>query len=201
MSDKRLQPGLWTERPVAETQDVYTKWAGTYDAEVGGGGYQTPARIAAALRDQVAPDALILDYGCGTGLSGAALAEAGFTRLHGTDINAAMLDAAAIKGLYEKLWTADPGTLDIREGTYDAIVAAGVVSLGAAPPETLSLLIDKLTPGQILALSFNDPTIAHGGYDTALDSEAPRVETLFRKHGPHLASADMGSDVIVLRRR
>ncbi|MGR3468515.1 MAG: class I SAM-dependent DNA methyltransferase, partial [Shimia sp.] len=77
MTDKRLQPGLWTERPVSETQDVYTRWAGTYDAEVGGGGYQTPARIAAALREHARSDALVLDYGCGTGLSGAALAEAG----------------------------------------------------------------------------------------------------------------------------
>ena len=47
--------------------------------------YATPVRIAAALRQMASPGDPILDYGCGTGLSGAALREAGFALVDGTD--------------------------------------------------------------------------------------------------------------------
>ena len=61
---------------------LYNEWAETYDAELGEGGYATPARLAAALGAAEANrDAPVLDFGCGTGLSGAALAAAGFTHV------------------------------------------------------------------------------------------------------------------------
>jgi predicted TPR repeat methyltransferase len=111
-----------------------------------------------------------------------------------------MVEIARDKGIYEELWVGAPGAALPR--SYDAIVAVGVVSLGAAPPATLSLLIGHLAPGGILAMSFNDPTIENGSYDAVLDNHvaAGDVALLSREHGPHLAAKDMGSDVIVLRR-
>jgi len=71
MSDKHMKPDLWTERPVNETLDVYADWAESYDADVTERGYVTPARIAEALMPLLADDDRpVLDYGCGTGLSG-----------------------------------------------------------------------------------------------------------------------------------
>ncbi|MGX9354309.1 class I SAM-dependent DNA methyltransferase [Roseobacteraceae bacterium S113] len=181
---------------------VYTDWAANYEAEVSARGYHTPRRIAEALSEHVPQDALILDFGCGTGLSGTALRAGGFTHLHGTDINAAMLAEAEPKGIYESLWVSAPGALDVAAGRYGAIVAAGVVSLGAAPPETMDILVDALTPGQVLALSFNDPTLEHGGFDAHLRGHvaAGRLEEVSRAHGPHLDDVGMSSDVIILRR-
>ena len=203
MSDKTpMKPKLWTPRSVDETIDVYRDWAASYDADLSAGGYHTPARIAAALHDHLAPDALILDFGCGTGIAGAALRAQGFDRLHGTDITPQMIDRARPKQIYEKLWVGQPGVAPASPGTYAAIVAAGVVSLGAAPPETLDLLIDALAPGGLIALSFNDPTLADGRYEQHLQTHlnAGTIAALFRAHGPHLDEMSMGSDVLVLKR-
>lgn len=198
-----MRPQLWTERPVEDTMVVYTDWAESYDADVGGKGYHTPGRIAAALAQHLSDkSALILDFGCGTGLSGTALRAAGFDNLHGTDITPAMVDLAGPKGIYRKLWVSVPGELDASPGQYSAIVAAGVVSLGAAPPETMDMLINALSPGGLLAMSFNDPTLADGRFQTQLETHlaAGRIKTLFRAHGPHLDDMEMCSDVMVLTR-
>jgi len=215
MSDKSppssdlLKSQLWVERSVDETQEVYTRWAATYEAEVSARGYRTPGRMAATLAGALSDGSLwddprpVLDFGCGTGLSGMALREAGIAPLHGTDINPAMLAEAAPKGLYAETFVSAPGALDVAPGTYRAIFAAGVISLGAAPPETLDLLVARLGVGDLLCLSFNDPTLAHGGYDAALEAHvaAGHLEVVGRAHGPHLEDVGMGSDVILARRR
>lgn len=205
MNDKKdvLKPGLWTPRPVAETIAVYADWAETYDAEVGARGYRTPGRVAAALADHADRRSEILDFGCGTGLSGLALQARGFQTIDGTDITAEMLAKAASLGLYRKTWLSDPGDLSFGRGAYDVITAIGVISLGAAPAELLAALMAKLDPGGVLALSFNDPTLADDSYANALGTEVSqgRAEVVFREHGPHLDDVDMGADVIILRRR
>ncbi len=205
MSKKKdvLRPALWTPRPVEETIAVYADWADTYDADVAARGYMTPDRLAAAVAAFARPDATILDFGCGTGIGGMALTKAGFQTIDGTDVTPQMLSKAEELGIYRKLWHAAPGELSFGKGAYDVIVAVGVISLGAAPPETLAPVVAKLNPGQILALSFNDPTIADDSYANALAVEvgAGHAEVIFREHGPHLTDVDMGADVIVLRRR
>lgn len=203
MSDEKLQPKLWVERSVEETIDVYKDWADNYDQDVTERGYKTPARIAQALGQFTLDKSLpVLDFGCGTGISGKALKSEGFTTIDGTDITAEMLAKAEPQGIYRKLWRSEAGAQPSTPGSYAAIVATGVVSLGAAPPETLTQMIDGMGTGGLIALSYNDPTLENGSYDSVLDAEvdANRVEVLFRENGPHLSEIGMNSDVIVLRR-
>ena len=204
MTDKKdvLRPSLWTPRPVDETIAVYADWADNYDADVTKRGYRTPDRLAAALKKFAKPDAEILDFGCGTGIGGAALLRAGFAHIDGTDVTEQMLEKANARGIYRKTWHSSPTDMGFAAGTYAVIVAVGVVSLGAAPPETLGPLIDQLPEGGVLALSFNDPTLADDRYADALNTtcNAGLVEIVFRDHGPHLDDVGMGSDVIILRR-
>lgn len=197
-----LKPQLWTPRPVEETIAVYAEWAATYDAEVTSRGYHTPARIAAALTDLVPTDTEILDFGCGTGLSGIALQQAGFSNVDGTDVTPQMLVKAQALNLYRKLWHSTPGTLDFDHGAYPVIMAVGVISLGAAPASMLAPLVDKLDAGGLLIMSYNDPTLADQTYADALTAEvaANKAKVIFREHGPHLDDVNMGSDVIALRR-
>ncbi len=205
MTDKKnvLKPDLWTPRPVEETIAVYAEWAETYDADITARGYHTPERIARALAPLIKPDASILDFGCGTGFSGHVLRQHGFSQIDGTDVTTEMLEIATARGVYDKTWLSVPGELSFGRGAYKAITAVGVVSLGAAPPETLDALVAKLDTGDLLAFSFNDPTLKDASYMDALGRQigAGLVEVVFREHGRHLEDVDMGSDVIILQRR
>lgn len=202
MSKNPMKPALWTERSVDETIAVYRDWAASYDADVTARGYHTPVRIAKALKEHYS-GGTVLDFGCGTGISGLALRAEGIEPLHGTDITEEMVELAKPKNIYEKLWVGEPGASPAASGTYAAIVATGVISLGAAPPETLGLLVNSLEPGGLIALSFNDPTIENGRFDAELNRHLNNgdLELLSRAHGPHLDDMDMGSDVIILRRQ
>lgn len=113
-------------------RDLYNAWADKYDQDLLETGYVTPARVALALSAELADkDAPILDFGCGTGLSGAALAEAGFSRIDGTDLSGEMLAMARRKQIYHKLWETDPSVpLPVKSGEYRAVTAIGVISVG-----------------------------------------------------------------------
>lgn len=191
-----------------DTKRIYADWADTYENDLTTMAYATPDRIAAALALQgIDVSAPVLDFGCGTGLSGAALHKHGFTTIDGTDITPEMIAHAQAKTtdagpLYRKLWLGSAEGIAIDRGTYSAIVATGVISLGAAPADLLSVLLHKLDAGGVLAFSFNDPTLEAPSYTGALDkilSDATATQ-LFREHGPHLNAKVTGSDVIVLRR-
>lgn len=203
MTDKQpFRPNLWVERPVEEVIDTYAKWADHYDADITDRGYHTPFRIAEALKSFTAIlPAPVLDFGCGTGISGIALRGVGFENIHGTDITAEMLEIAKEKRIYDKIWLSQPGAIPATPCTYAAIIAAGVVSVGAAPAETLTACIDALGTGGLLAFSYNDKTLADKDYMAVLEKElSTRTEIVFREHGPHLDDMKMGSDVIILRR-
>ena len=85
---------------------------------------------------------------------------------------------------------------------HDTIVVAGVVSLGAAPPETLSILVDHLTATGLTASSLNHPTLAGGIYGQILDNKMGlgHISLVSRENGPHLQQQKIGSDVIMLKR-
>ncbi|MEL6914987.1 MAG: methyltransferase domain-containing protein [Pseudomonadota bacterium] len=203
-----MKEQLWTPRSVEDTQKIYAEWAKTYEADVQGMAYATPARIAEAIRPHVTPRDPILDFGCGTGLSGLALAQQGYEIIDGTDISEPMLEHAYEKqhdgrDVYRNVWLGSPGRVDAVPGDYACIVATGVISLGAAPPEMLRVLLDNLGPEGILAFSYNDPTLEDAAYMDALAEvlEDGTARQLSRQHGPHLSEKVIGSDVIVLRRR
>lgn len=204
MNDKDVTSELWTRHSDAEIQEIYAKWASSYEDDVADWGYVTPTRVALALRQSGANiEKPILDFGCGTGLSGMALKAVGFQVIDGTDISSEMLALAEAKPAYRQVWKGVPGSMGhIKRGDYPVIAATGVVSLGAAPPETLDMLVDAIAPGGMLAFSFNDATLADRAYTDRLDVAvlAPDIELVFEEHGPHLPAKDMMSTVYVLQR-
>ena len=195
---------LWTPHSVEETQSIYRDWAATYDADVLKSGYVTPQRVAAAMVQCAVPlDVPVLDFGCGTGLSGLALAQAGFSMIDGTDISPEMLDQAHLRDVYRDVVLGDAGSIAFEKGAHRAIVATGVVSAGAAPPETLDLLVEHLPVGGFCAFSFNDPSLEMGTYSVRLDAlvQAGAIDILFQEHGPHLPEKGMGSNVYVVQKK
>ena len=79
---------------------------------------------------------------------GAALADAGFSRLDGLDLSPRMLAEARRKGVYGDLREGRlGGELDYESGRYDGVVAAGVLTTGHAPAASLDELVRITRPG------------------------------------------------------
>ena len=195
---------VYEARTADETRDLYDAWADSYEAEVSENGYVTPKRCAEALAahtdDLGAP---LLDFGCGTGLSGRALSEAGFTTLDGVDLSADMLAQAKDKGIYRSLRQIEAGVTPIKNaGDYAMIAAIGVIGAGAAPIETFDMLMNALAPGGKLVLSFNDHALQDPAYEGRISewTDCGAARLLFREHGPHLPARDINSTVYVIEK-
>lgn len=183
--------------------DHYDAWSDTYDTEITENGYALPERIAEAAA-QVMTDRTqqVLDFGCGTGLSGAALAAQGFATIDGMDVSADMMARAEPKAIYRALTLADPNTAPpIAKGAYPLIVACGVIGSGAAPLDVLDTLASCLNTGGKLAFSFNDKTLADPAYSDRVRAHTQNgFDLIFEKRGTHLPGIDMKSTVYIVEK-
>ncbi|WP_162925315.1 class I SAM-dependent DNA methyltransferase [Aurantiacibacter odishensis] len=190
----------------SEMREIYDEWAEHYDDDVVGNGYLTPSRLAKTLARFVPDrDTPILDYGCGTGLSGQALADAGFTTIDGADLSEGMLKRARETNVYRKLQHVDPdNSLNAQLGEYPVFTAVGVISKGAAPPFVYDDLLGLMQPGALLAFSLNDLSLEDPDYSSLVPGsvEAGKVKILCEEYGPHLAKYgdNSGSSVVVIER-
>ena len=186
-----------------QTLAHYQRWAGTYDQEVGvDNGYAQPARCAAALAGVADPCSHVLDVGCGTGLSGVALRDAGFTRLDGCDFSPPMLERAAETGVYRRLFEADLNTGLGTDDAYDHAVAVGVFSFGHIRPDALREVLRVVRAGGAVVVGVNDHFWEVGELPAELDAiEADGLASVAsREHGEHLPGAAIMGWVIVLVR-
>lgn len=195
---------VYSARDAEGTRRLYDAWAETYEAEISENGYATPGRCAAALVAHMTElSAPVLDFGCGTGLSGLALKLAGLTTIDGVDLSADMLKRAEAKGIYRALRQVEAGApLDHAPGTYAAIAAIGVIGAGAAPVSVFDLLMEGLAPGGLVVLSFNDHALEDPANEGKLDdwTGSGRAILRAREYGPHLPGIGLNSNVYVLEK-
>ena len=184
-------------------KNLYDEWSDSYDHEIKGHGYATPRRCAAALAgiadDPAAP---LLDFGCGTGISGEALAEAGFTAIDGCDLSENMLKVARAKNIYRELWQNDVGDpVSFAPGTYRNIAAIGVISVGAAPVGVMDKLMHALPAGGTLTFSFNEHTMRVPDFENRVYEyvDTGAAQLLFKESGDHLPGIGLSSVVFVLQ--
>jgi len=187
-----------------DAHQLYDAWATSYDHELAENGYATPGRCAAALHALMPDPTLpILDFGCGTGLSGLALALAGFRTIDGLDLSADMLQQAASKNLYRTLTQigADEA-LPHTPGDYAAICAIGVIGTGAAPISVFDTLMDGLAPEGRLVFSFNDRALAEPEHEAKLQGylDTGTARLLFKEYGEHLPGINLKSNVYVIEK-
>ena len=124
--------------PAGYVKALFDQFAPRFDGELAALGYATPAALAemiAAAGVTPARALDVLDLGCGTGLSGVALAPFA-RRLVGVDLSAGMLAQAARRGIYAALEEADLlEWLPAHKGAFDLLVAADVLNyLGDLAP-------------------------------------------------------------------
>lgn len=186
----------YTLKNTDETKAYYSKWAKVYDLEVSEeNGYRQPQRCAEALLNLLEPgDSPILDVGCGTGLSGQALASAGYTNIDGCDLSPEMLEKAAKTLCYKRLFEANLNQppLNCEDSTYDAATAVGVFSFGHIDPAAIDEILRVLKPGGALIIGLNEKFYDEGSFPMKLDAleQERKIEIKSREHGIHLENIE-----------
>jgi ubiquinone/menaquinone biosynthesis C-methylase UbiE len=167
----------------ADSVRLYGDWAPTYDSEfVDSTGYELFRHVAerfAELEGRAAGP--VLDVGCGTGVVGACLREAGIEPIDGIDISAAMLAEAGKKTtadgdpVYRQLIEADLTTkLDMADNRYAGLVSAGTFTHGHLGPEPLDELWRIAAPGARCAIAVRSTHYASSGFADRLAADVAR---------------------------
>lgn len=195
----------YSVKSTEETRAMYDRWSKVYDQDLKSGDYQQPVRCAGALKTQLHDaSAAILDVGCGTGLSGLALREAGYTQIDGCDLSNGMLEKAAALGIYKRLFACDLNKppLDAADTSYDAITAVGVFSFGHVMADAVDEFLRVLKSGGILVIGLNDHFYEEGSLTKKLESleGSGQLEILKREHGEHIPKNDLKGWVLTMKK-
>ena len=155
---------------LADALAFYGEWAEAYDERMEQRlGYVAPRliaeRLARHLDDRAA---VILDVGCGTGLTSHYLADLGFTTFDGVDVSPGMLDKARERGIYRALFEMDiTEPMDMLDAAYDAAVSSGTFTLGHVGAAPIDEIWRVLKPGALFACTFHKDIWAPQGFEAS----------------------------------
>ena len=139
--------------------EVYDGWADRYDRELlEDWGYTSPQKAVQLLLEAMdSPMLAVLDAGCGTGLVGVLLKEAGLSSLTGIDYSLGMLAEAERKGVYDALHTMDMNLpLTLPSDSYDAVTCIGTFTSTHVKPEAVKELARVTRSGGVLVFTVRD---------------------------------------------
>jgi predicted TPR repeat methyltransferase len=157
---------VYSAQTPAELNEAYSAWANDYDRETAQLGYGLPFLIGAWVARYVPRgEGVILDAGCGTGLSGPYLKALGYDRIEGADMSAEMLKIAAARNVYEALKQADlGGQLPWADGHFSAFLSTGVFTEGHAPASSLEELVRITERHGHAIFTVRDIVLERGGF-------------------------------------
>ena len=150
---------ILTASTTEELMGIYDNWAQGYETQLlDEWGYTSPQTAVKLLASAMQLDGVhVLDAGCGTGLVGLALSEAGIVHLSGIDYSPGMLAEARQKGVYQALDCMDMNQpLAIAADVYDAVTCIGTFTSTHVAPEALSELIRVTRSGGVVVFTVRD---------------------------------------------
>lgn len=194
---------------VEATRTLYDDWAATYDKEMAKedqdyvGPLLATAHVLKSLNvPRLDPSTEILDAGCGTGLVGVHLAQAGAQKLDGLDLSPGMLDIARNTGAYRALDTADlTARLVHQDNTYDVVVCVGTFTQGHVGPVALDEFVRITRPGGFVVATVLGYIYESGGYEAKIRTfvEQGRVELVSAEMEDYRRAAGVRARMVVLR--
>lgn len=155
----------------AEIKRIYQEWADRYDADNDGalGTVSQPTMVHLFANHADDKAVKILDVGCGTGLVGHHLTQAGYLNFDGTDLSPEMIAHATARG-YQNLFTSNLATgLPLEDDTYYACLCVGVFTHGHVGPQGLDELTRITKQGGLIGFTVNEDVYASYGFDEAID--------------------------------
>jgi predicted TPR repeat methyltransferase len=173
--ERRLEQA-YEARSNAELRAICDEWADRYDRDLLAFGYSYPPAIAGLVARYVHErDAPILDAGAGTGIVGELLSILGYTRITGIDLLDGMLAVARSKGVYAELKNHTLGEpLGFADDAFAAVVSAGGLTAGHAPPSCLHELIRITRPGGHLIFTLSVAAYEEAGFRPKLEALSKR---------------------------
>jgi 2-polyprenyl-3-methyl-5-hydroxy-6-metoxy-1,4-benzoquinol methylase len=151
---------------------LYDEWAGDYDRQLWASGNPYIAIATGLVGRHVRDfDARILDAGCGTGNMAQVLHQVGYRNIEGLDPSVGMLAVAQRKEVYQQLHQLYlDARIDLADNSYDAVVAAGVLTHGHAPPESLDGILRLTRPGGSIIFSLSAIAYEEYGFKPKIDA-------------------------------
>lgn len=161
-----MKEHLWDEQRSREQYRAeYARWAKTYDEELlKEWEYKLPAVVCELFKKYVKKrDAMVLDAGVGTGITGEVLEKQGYSKLYGLDLSPEMLEQAGRKKIYQGLEEMVLGEeLRFPDNHFDAVLSVGTI--GLAPKESFDELIRVTRPGGVIVFSIRVIRYEQGGF-------------------------------------
>ena len=138
-----------------DVAQYYDDWAADYGKTVADWRYEAPGQVAQMLRTELPAESVILDAGCGTGLVGQALNEAGFKAIDGIDVSSRSLQTAETSGAYRGLQQVDMQKLPlpITDDLYDGLACVGVLTYLTDSIGTVREFSRVVRPGGVVVLT------------------------------------------------
>jgi predicted TPR repeat methyltransferase len=179
-----LEDTIWgaSYGSVAAVQAAFDRFGPVYHHAMLASG--APAGAARALMPHLHPGAQGIDYGCGSGVLGMALKEAGLRQpLDGLDLSPVMLDLARETGCYRDLRRANllvPQEYPEPAKPYDFAITMGLVGDYVPYYVALPHIVSSLRPGALLGYAVERrSTPSHALEKLALElGLAPLSETV-----------------------
>ena len=148
----------------------YDDWATEYNESLANWNYDAPEQVASILRSELPPESVLLDAGCGTGLSGRALSSAGFTTIDGIDVSPRSLKVAINSGAYRSLRTMDMHhcPLEIPDSQYDGLICVGVLTYLTDSAGTLREFSRIVRSGGIIVMTQRSDLFVEREFESVL---------------------------------
>lgn len=181
MSEKPDLESAYALESPEDNKRLYRSWAQTYDGDFArNSDYILHEQVARQFAN-VGGFGPVLDVGAGTGLCGAALRNRGIEPVDGTDISAEMLEVAASKDVYRRVFAGDLlAGLDVEADVYQGAVSAGTFTHGHVGPDGIDVVLSAVRSGGWIVLSVNAEHFEKAGFAAKLTLLEPLISDLTR---------------------
>ena len=163
---------LHTLKSSDEVRDLYDDWSKNdkYNQDMIDWEYSGPREVVSAFLPHASNKGIkILDAGCGSGLVGEELSKEGYSRIHGADIAAKLMNSIPA-GIYQELHNIDLNKpINFTDDFFDAVLCVGTFTFGHVKAKALSEFTRIVKSGGIIGFTINEGVFLDHGFKSELD--------------------------------
>lgn len=213
---------LYNAKTSEDIRALYDEWSLQYDKDLADQEYVAPVLVAQAVAEHGGNlQGECFDAGCGSGMSGAALKQAGANIIDGVDLSQGMLDVISLHdptfsvtddfkvarktGIYRSLVVADLSTpIEKADSSYHVVTCVGTLTHGHVKASPALSEFVRITKGDgLVVATILDDIWESQGYKTEVERlrDEGLVQVLSTDSAPYRQAAGVTAKIIVLKKR